>query len=44
MKAQREYAESQNKEHVVVTGTDTKVSKALEEKSKVIRRDDLGPQ
>lgn len=44
LRAQREFAESTNRTHEVVTGTNSKVSKVLEEKSKIIRRDDIGPQ
>lgn len=44
MRIQREAAAAEGKEHVVVTGTNTKVSGPLEEASTVIRRDDLGPQ
>lgn len=44
MQIQRDVANSTNREHVVVTGTNTKVSKPLENNSTVIRRDDLGPQ
>ena len=44
LRAQREHAEATGREHVVVTGTDTQVSKTVESQSTVIRRDDLGPQ
>jgi len=44
MKAQREVAEKSGREHVVITGQKTKVSKPLGEKSTIIRRDDIGPQ
>jgi hypothetical protein len=44
MRVQREGAAQSGREHVVVTGTNTKVSKPLQDKSKIIRRDDLGPQ
>ncbi len=43
MKIQREAAQASGREHVVVTGTKTKVSKPLETNSTIIRRDDLGP-
>jgi RHS repeat-associated protein len=44
IRAQREAANASGREHIVVTGTNTKVSKKVEEKSTVRRRDDLGPQ
>ena len=43
MRAQREAAEASGLEHVVITGTNTKVSAPLEEASTIIRRDDIGP-
>ncbi|QBG91778.1 RHS repeat-associated core domain-containing protein [Xanthomonas oryzae] len=43
LKAQREHANNTGRDHVVVTGENTKVSKTVEQQSKVIRRDDLGP-
>jgi hypothetical protein len=44
LRAQREVAKQQGKEHVVVTGSNTHVTKTVQEKSKVKRREDLGPQ
>ncbi|MDC6364023.1 MULTISPECIES: DUF6443 domain-containing protein [Flavobacteriaceae] len=44
IRVQREVAKSQDMEHKIITGTNTKVSQTVMEKSKVIRRDDLGPQ
>ncbi len=44
IQAQREYARETGREHTVVTGTETKVSRNVESKSTVIRRDDLGPK
>ncbi len=44
MRAQREHAEATGREHVVITGTETKVSGTMSEKSTIVRRDDLGPQ
>ncbi|WP_421806108.1 DUF6443 domain-containing protein [Flagellimonas sp.] len=44
LRAQREVAKSQNKDHKVITGTNTKVSKTVMEQSNVRRREDLGPQ
>jgi RHS repeat-associated protein len=44
LRIQREAGANQNKEHVVVTGTNTKVSTTVKTKSTVVRRDDLGPQ
>jgi hypothetical protein len=44
VRAQREHAQATGREHTVVTGTNTKVSSTVEQQSKVIRRDDLGPQ
>ena len=44
LRIQREAAKDEGKAHEVVTGTETKVSKKVEDQSKVIRRDDLGPQ
>jgi RHS repeat-associated protein len=44
LRAQREYANETGREHTVVTGNRTKVSKTVEQKSVVIRRDDLGPR
>lgn len=44
LRAQREFASETGREHTVVTGTNTKVSKTVDEQSKVIRRDDLGPE
>jgi RHS repeat-associated protein len=43
MRVQREHAQATGRDHVVVTGKNTKVSKPLEESSTVVRRDDLGP-
>jgi RHS repeat-associated protein len=43
LRAQREYAEATGREHVVITGAETQVSKTVESGSTVIRRDDLGP-
>jgi hypothetical protein len=40
---QRQGAQATGREHVIVTGTKTKVSKPAQEGSTVIRRDDLGP-
>ena len=44
MRIQREAAAAEGKEHVLITGTNTRVSGPLGEASTVIRRDDLGPQ
>ena len=45
MKAQREVAEQSGREHVVVTGEKTKVTKPMENSgSRIERRPDLGPQ
>jgi hypothetical protein len=45
MKAQREVAEQSGREHVVVTGEKTKVTKPMENSgSRIARRPDLGPQ
>ena len=44
LRIQRTAAAAEDKGHVVVTGTNTKVSKTVEQQSTVIRRDDLGPQ
>jgi len=44
LQAQREHAKETGREHTVVTGTETKVSKPVEQQSTVIRRDDLGPK
>ncbi|QBG84191.1 hypothetical protein EYR27_10190 [Xanthomonas oryzae] len=43
LKAQREHANNTGRDHVVVTGENTKVSKTVEQQSKVIRCEDLGP-
>lgn len=45
LQAQREAAQATGREHVVVTGTNTKVSGTVEGRgTTVIRRDDLGPR
>lgn len=45
MRAQREAASRADKEHVVHTGTHTKITKPMEESStRIERHDDLGPQ
>ncbi|AWH46758.1 hypothetical protein C1926_17910 [Stenotrophomonas sp. ZAC14A_NAIMI4_1] len=44
LRAQREHAQATGREHVVVTGTNTKVSSTVERQSTVVRRDDLGPK
>jgi len=44
LRIQREVAQAQGKDHTVVTGDNTKVSKTVLEQSKVERRSDLGPQ
>lgn len=44
LRAQREHATATGRDHVVVTGTQTKVSKTVQEQSTVVRRDDLGPR
>jgi RHS repeat-associated protein len=44
LRAQRQVANSQGKKHVVITGTNTKVSKTVTKNSTVKRRDDIGPQ
>ena len=45
MKAQRELAEKTGREHVVVTGDHTKVSKPMEQSgTTIVRRSDIGPQ
>ena len=41
--AQREAAKATGREHVIITGKNTKVSDAAETGSTIIRRDDLGP-
>lgn len=43
LRAQRDYAAATGRQHTVITGTNTKVSKTVQEKSMVVRRDDLGP-
>ncbi|WP_428993395.1 putative toxin [Stenotrophomonas maltophilia] len=44
LRAQREHAQATGREHVVVTGTNTKVSSTVERQSSIVRRDDLGPK
>lgn len=44
LRSQREHAQATGREHTVVTGTNTQVSKPVQQQSRVIRRDDLGPQ
>jgi hypothetical protein len=44
LRAQREHAQATGREHVVVTGTNSRVSGTVENQSTVIRRDDLGPR
>ena len=44
LRAQREHAQATGREHVVVTGTNTKVSSSVERQSTIVRRDDLGPK
>ena len=44
IQAQREVAQNQGKNHVIQTGTKTRVSKRVERESIVVRNDDLGPQ
>ena len=44
LRSQREHAQATGREHTVVTGTNTKVSGAVERQSTIIRRDDLGPK
>jgi RHS repeat-associated protein len=44
LRIQREAAANSNRAHVVETGTNTQVSKTVEEQSKVRRREDLGPR
>jgi RHS repeat-associated protein len=44
LRIQREAAAKSNREHVVQTGTNTRVSKTVQEQSTVRRRDDLGPK
>lgn len=44
LQAQREYAERTGREHTVITGKDTNVSRTVEQQSTIIRRDDLGPK
>jgi RHS repeat-associated protein len=44
IRIQREAAKASSRQHVIYTGTRTKVSKRVLEQSKVKRRDDLGPQ
>jgi hypothetical protein len=43
LRAQRELAAQQGKDHVVVTGERTQVSSTVDQQSTVMRRDDLGP-
>ncbi|MCI1729157.1 MAG: putative toxin [Chiayiivirga sp.] len=43
LRAQREHAQATGREHVIVTGTNTRVSGTVQSQSTVIRRDDLGP-
>jgi hypothetical protein len=44
VRIQRDAAKASGRQHVIYTGTRTKVSKTVLERSKVRRRDDLGPQ
>lgn len=44
LRSQREHAQATGREHVVVTGTNTRVSETVQTQSTVIRRDDLGPR
>lgn len=44
LRAQREHAQATGREHVVVTGVNTKVSSTVEQQSTIVRRDDLGPK
>ena len=44
VRAQREAAQGSGREHVIVTGTNTKVSGNASSGSTIKRRDDLGPQ
>ena len=44
LRIQREAAKKAGKEHVVITGERTKVSKKVRKSSVVRRREDLGPQ
>lgn len=44
LRAQREHLQAAGREHVVVTGTNTKVSSTVEQQSTLVRRDDLGPK
>jgi len=44
IRAQREAAEASGREHVIVTGTNTKVGGSASTGSTIKRRDDLGPQ
>jgi hypothetical protein len=45
MRAEREVAKDQEKDHVVITGNNTQVSQPLVQSgSKIVRRPDLGPQ
>ncbi|MFL9583433.1 RHS repeat-associated core domain-containing protein [Stenotrophomonas sp. AB1(2024)] len=44
LRAQREHAQATGREHVIVTGANTKVSSTVERQSTVVRRDDLGPK
>jgi hypothetical protein len=44
LRAQREHAQNTGREHVVVTGANTRVSDTVQSQSTVVRRDDLGPK
>ena len=44
MRIQRDAAKAEGKEHMVVTGKNTKVSKNMQRKSTITRRSDLGPK
>jgi RHS repeat-associated protein len=44
LKTERAAAQASGREHIVVTGTNTKVSSTVQNNSTVVRRDDLGPK
>ena len=44
IRTQREAAQNSNREHVVITGENTKISKNVANNSSIERRNDLGPQ
>ena len=43
IRSQKKAAKDQGKEHVIITGKKTKVSKKAKKGSKVVEREDLGP-